>query len=218
MKVFGNSIMPITSPDQKPSFSSIVKGRRVFVLGSAPDASLDGYSNNDVLISINGSMAPFDKQIVPDILVLNAYTTSVRGEVSDASMASMNGRKARHLLVIETGARMEESSLTLEKSGFSFESCEALSRHNRRALTERAVGHPVENDRGSHVLSTGAVALALAVESKADYLYWSGFSFEDGHSYLTTKTRRGHAKVDAEMFLRLLGVSNPSKDNACELL
>ncbi|MEI9902927.1 MAG: hypothetical protein WDN06_02305 [Asticcacaulis sp.] len=183
-------------------FQTLVSGRDVFVLGSAPSASLDACPSGALVIACNGGQIPF-AGLVPDILLVNNYTTRGANRVARLTLRGLAGRQARHVAAI-TGLQPFEAALeSLAAAGLTWDSAEELTIGARNAIVETALGRPLKGAIGDNTASTGVTALAWAHQSGAASLGLSGISLHGNHSYIATPTVRKHVDIDEEILARL---------------
>ncbi len=183
-------------------FQTLVSGKDVFVLGSAPSASLDARPPGARVIASNGSLIPFPN-LVPDILVVNNFTARGGSQVARLSLRGLAGRSARHLVAV-TGLQPFDTVLaSLASAGLAWDSAEELTIEARNSIVEIALGRPLQGAIGDNTASTGVTALAWAHQSGAASLTLSGISLKGNHSYIDRPTVRKHADIDAEILARL---------------
>lgn len=192
---------PVTAPPGRAiaALAPIVRGRSVFVIGSAPGASLEGAQDCDLVATVNASLAPF-AGLVPDIHFINGFTTLARKPVSARSMALLAGRRARHLFCITRAMDFEAMCAALRAAGFAWTRAHEITAAERRASNERELGRELGGENGTNVASTGISALCLIRQAGAARIRATGFSLHPGHSYDDALHRRGHIPVDSAIF------------------
>jgi hypothetical protein len=196
------------------NFADLVNHRRVFVVGSASAANIGAYMPSDHLVAVNASFSPFPT-IVPDTLIINAYSLQDRNEVQRTSKSLLRDRAVKHLVALTTACSLDEMLSKLAEAGLKWQSVEELTREQRRYITEQALGRPTASDRGNDIASTGVTVIAWAVLAGASSIRFSGFSLAGGHSYIPGETPRSHVDVDREVFLNF-GVVDPQVDGCIE--
>lgn len=183
-----------------PSFRDIVNSRRVFVLGSAPTASLNELEQDEILICINGSQN-IDRSRVPDILIVNGFTVKQVSEINRVTMNLFRGLRAKHLVCVINAFDMPTMRASLRDAGLEWESDEEISKVERARIIERAISRRLTGTSGSrNVASTGMTAALWAKECGAASVRISGITLQGGHSYVSGDTFRGHIEMDRECF------------------
>lgn len=180
---------------------SLVQGRRVCVVGSAPSASLDAMQDCELIVTVNGSLAAFP-DLVPDIHFINGFTTLARKPLAVRNMELLAGRRARHLFCITRAMSFEAMCTALQGIGFVWEDAHEITPTERRASNELELGYTLAGETGENVASTGVSALCLIRQAGAAHIRATGFSLEPGYSYLSEAYARGHLAVDSAIFLK----------------
>ena len=192
---------------RRATFAGLAKGQHVFVLGSAPSASLNMRHPSDLLVCVNGSLAPF-QDLIPDVLVINSATltsSSRPTSVGSASVKALRGRRVGHLVCITSFMPFSQMLKELHEIGLSWESCEEITKVQRARFVSDFLQHPLASAKGGDVASTGVSAILIARAAGAASVRWGGISLDGGHSYIKGDTPRGHKEIDEEVLRRLRG-------------
>lgn len=184
----------------------VVRGKRVTLLGSAPNACLSGH-DGDLLICVNAAALGISEKCIPDVTIMN---TSVAGstEAGVPTRERLHELVTKLLVVVESGTPLQESWPVFK--AIKRESERYITLAQRTQFLEDFLGKPlVAQTGGNNVPSTGFFACLLLLASGASYVEMKGFSFGGGHSYLNTFFQRGHIERDHEVMSFILNEALP---------
>lgn len=182
--------------------SNICTGKRVLLLGSAPNVALSRLKC-DLTVCVNGSPSIAKKfGLSCDITVLAGFTTNMKKEISSKSMQLLNFCDLGHLVFISAGDTLDNARNVLDSHGSLFDSICELTPVERaviiRCVCKKDLGLGARDDR----VSNGIFAAILMLWAGASEIVFSGFSLHGGHEYMG-ETPRHHVNGDQVFFERL---------------
>lgn len=158
-----------------------IKGKNVFILGSAPNPNLDLYSNDHILISVNGSAANAKElglkeplMTVIDFELINKKT-AIDKDVRSIIVKNNLLKDINLGFVIST----QSNDTLLEDPGIlkaKIKKFYSIHRFTRKILIQNVTKNKKLDDTNS-LVSTGAFACALCFFLGANEVIISGFSF-----------------------------------------
>jgi hypothetical protein len=183
-------------PPGAAGLAAIAAGMDVLLVGSAPGATLSG-ARADLVAMVNGAALGLPERIVPDVLFLNTAVAAcmLAGRPTRERLTELG---AGLLVVIESGTSLEVAAPVF--AGVARRERVALSLDERTRFLETFLERPLASPwGGANVPSTGLLAVLLLLAAGARRVQLRGFSFEDGHSYLSEVFKRGHVERDQEI-------------------
>lgn len=165
----------------------LVRGRRVGLLGSAPNGDCLPHGL-DLIASANAGHAGFGLEKV-DLLFLNSFSLKGQREIHAAVQGSLASLSCDTLVFIDAAELGAPPELGQSQTV-------TITRDERPALLRWLTGwdYP-ERAAGSGVPSTGMTAALILRKLGAD-VRLAGFSLDDGHALLPG-WRKGHREQDA---------------------
>lgn len=176
----------------------MVQGRKVILIGSAPGAHVKAEDvERNLIVCVNAAALGLAGSIVPDITFVN---TAIAGPhpVAVKTRERLQELQTKSLFIIESAISINKANRILgpiERKSTDYitlaERCDILE-----AFLKRPLSGPVGEE---HVPSTGFFVCILLIACGALHVKMTGFSFSDGHSYLSSVARREHILRDLEV-------------------
>jgi len=185
-------------------FQRTFKGKRVIVLGSSKTFEAPQRGADDIIVCINGSSHNGDKMgiDVPHVTFFVSYLTAQVNEQQKRTFEVLNGRSTRDLVFITGTLDFDQCVENLKQIDFSYETIDEVTLLELAATIGAVCGSELAFGKIDQRISSGMVAIALALLAGASEVVVAGFSFTKGHSYMDGATRRYHVAADIE-FLSL---------------
>lgn len=196
-----------------PDLSTLLQGRTVVVVGSAPgSARPPGWDASWCIVSINASqMAARDWLPRPPDLTLMQFN-QIEGTNRNAVEVRrvLRGQRTGLLCLLHwrhDRARLERG---LAAFGYGYDALRLISRHERMALMQRVTGRlSLELDADAK-WSNGIVATALALHGGAANVILTGINpASQGHGYNGLALPRLHGAMDAAALRRFAARGDP---------
>ena len=187
----------------RPCVQKLIEGKRVLVLGSAPNPLVPSTADFDTLVCINGSprvAASFG--LTPHISLLGNHNCLASTPVAVACLSSLQYLRTEVLLYFDVYETHDSPAQILSRIKFQYDDLVVLSRSDRSAIVANAIG--LSNYADVPEVSHGIVAACLAACGGAEQIILAGISLSGGHSYIRSNTPRRHIADDTEV-LRALG-------------
>lgn len=184
-----------------------IKGKTVFLLCSAPGASIDRVKQCELFCTVNGAIIPFRLHVpTPDYWFINSCTLIGGSVAAQKTRPLIKDASCRNMVFVDAckgdGDNVEFFSNTPDNDLFFY------TRDQRCEWIEENTGFKLSGTGGQNVPSMGAFALAWLLNSGAKKIVVSGMSFNEkgGHSYLPGEsTKRGHLDIDIAFIRNLDG-------------
>lgn len=186
----------------------MVQGKTVTLIGSAPGVRLTAEDiDHNLMVCVNGAALGLAGNMVPDITFVN---TALAGPHPAAvkTRKRLEELQTRSLFIIESFISLSDANPALSR--IKRKSTQSITLRERCDFLEAVLQRPLSGQTGDeHVPSTGFFVCLLLVACGAFHVRMTGFSFSDGHSYLSSVARRQHVDRDREVLKLLVESSMP---------
>lgn len=173
------------------------KGETCLVLGSSPDIELPSRRLFAKCLCVNSSgfLAWRRKGIIPDLTVLNGYTTLAKTPVALANLERLQGLQTKDLLFVSSGDTIQHATSQLSQIGYRFSQKNEINPIERAFIISEVCGTELGLGKRDQRISSGMFTAVLALWAGADKIILSGFSLGEGH-YFQSETPRYHIDAD----------------------
>lgn len=199
-------------------FHQFYKDKRVIVVGSSKEFVAPIWGTEDIIVCINGSSHNAEKMgvYVPHLTMIVSYLTAQVTRQHRVTFELLDGRKTRDLVFVTGTLDLDQCVENLKQIDFSYKNRSEITAFELAAAVGTVCGAELGMGKMDQRVSTGMVAIALAILGGASEVVLAGFSFTKGHSYMNIATERWHLAADIE-FLKLcsdkrLRLSTTSKE------
>lgn len=176
----------------------MVQGQTVTLIGSAPGADLTAEDiDRHLIVCVNAAALGLAGSIVPDITFVNTAIAGLH-PAAVKTRERLQELQTKFLFIIESAISINEANCIL--GPIERESTDYLTLAERCDFLEAFLNRPLSGPVGEeHVPSTGFFVCMLLLACGAAHVKMTGFSFSDGHSYLSSVSRREHVDRDREV-------------------
>ncbi len=186
----------------KPWSDASIKGRRVVVVGSAPNSAKPfDFDESYMLISVNASQIVAKNWGVtkPDITLIMFH--QIEGNSTNAKEVRrlLKGERTGHLCMLLWRHDLERLKQGLRRIGFGYDKLTMVDRLSRVALVRAVTGKLNFEITPESKYSNGVIAVMLALHSGAERVVISGINpASTGHIYNGENLHRKHSGPDLD--------------------
>jgi hypothetical protein len=215
--VFG-FVRPVGERQASTPFPFDLRGRQVFVLGSAPDSFPPPPGSGEwSAITVNGSQALLERLGLPATPVMTVMNRSVLKSSIVSGVAArkvLHSLATDHLVVISHRVSFKHRlliALRLWWLRYRYRTLTVLDMRHRRQIMERLLGDAYDESKPP---SNGIFLALLAVHLGASRILMSGFSLsKTGHAYNELNLPRRHLDGDTLALRRIVELGLPVLTN-----